>query len=563
MNYNDREQDRDLSGDQPKRENSKPELFDIEKSDAEYFGGGKSSAEPPPIAPKKSIYRPNSFGELPPDVEIPPQPAKQEQSEPTIVVSRKSIENRMNGQPSGEEVKPYDKGAIQQQVPARPSKPFKLNIADEDYNAIPDFDNRARRQADHRAVPPVNVSRPQTPGKPVRGQRPKGEEAFDYTPPQQTGAKDAAYRSPRNKTLRGLGWLANGIIYTVGVLFVSILLSVFILQSMSDVLGLFKSEREISVTIPANANTQQVADLLKEKGIISQPLTFRLYSTFRDYADSFLSGSFTLNSNMGYDEIFAAIQTVRDERQIVTITFIEGMTIREIADKLEEKRVCSAEDFVHALNTTDFGYEFEDLIPTGGNRYLKLEGYLFPDTYSFFVPERPSSVADKFLKNFNKKITADLIDRMEKVGMTLDQTINLASLIQKEGRTLDDMYMVSSVFHNRLNRPQTFPKLQSDVTINYVNDNITPFVTSESDREAYASAYNTYKCDGLPVGPVSNPGLNAIKAAIYPDDYNYYYFLTDVKMQYYYAQTLAQHEANMARAKAVGDEVGGVNTHKE
>ena len=559
----------------------RPQLFDIEKSDAEFFGGKKNVAPPqapvtppqapvtppqapaakPPIVAKKNVYRPNSFADLPPDVQNTAHRGPAQPSEPTRIISRQAIERQVSAQssPSDENVKIYDAksapakqsfyGSMPQQPPARPAKPFKLNIADEDYNAIPDFDNRNRTTP--RSVESAGgVKRP----------APRGE--FDYVPPNaQTPAPPQTTRA--NKTMRSLGRLANGIIYTVGILFASILLSVFILQSMSDVLGLFKSDKEISISIPQNANTQDVAAILKESGVIAQPLTFRLYSKYREYEDVFLNGGFTLNSSMSYDEIFSVIQVARNERQVVSLTFIEGMTVLEIAQRLEENNVCDAQEFIHVLNTTDFGYEFEDLIPTGGNRYLKLEGYLFPDTYSFYVGESPNSAAKKFLANFNRKITADLIVRIEKMGMTLDEALTLASIVQKEGRTLDDMYMVSSVFNNRLNKPKTFPLLQSDVTINYVNDNIFPFVSNEEDRQAYASVYNTYKCEGLPVGPVANPGINAIKAAIYPDDSPYYYFLTDIEMRYYYATNLTQHEVNLAKAKQVGDTVGGVNTHTE
>ncbi|MFA9379764.1 MAG: endolytic transglycosylase MltG [Acetanaerobacterium sp.] len=595
---------------------AKPQLFDIEKSDEEFRGGRSGQLPPSPerpkappaapshpaapqrpavpqrpaesqraIEPKKNAYRPNSFAELAPDVYDAPAKGTKQPNESARMIPKQEPGRGMT-HPANDGVKIYgekhasdgvqpDYTAMAQKIPARPAKPFKLNIADEDYNAIPDFDNRSRaagpppRAADsvHGRRPPVsgNAPPPRDSGILRKGEPPRSKEKFDYMPPNHNpGGGDSRPPAPRgNKTMRSLGRLANGIIYTVGVLFASILLSVFIIQSMSDVLGLFKSDREITIALPETANTQDVAAILKDNGVIAQPLTFRLYSKYRDYSDEYLNGSFTLNSKMSYDEIFDAIQVARDENQEVSITFIEGMTIREIAQSLEEQKVCSADEFITVLNTTDFGYEFEDLIPTGANRYLKLEGYLFPDTYTFYVGEKPSSVADKFLGNFNKKITADLIDRIEKKGMTLDDAIRLASIIQKEGRTLDDMYMVSSVFNNRLNKPETYPFLQSDVTINYVNNNITPYVTSEEDKLAYAEAYNTYKCEGLPIGPVSNPGINAIKAAIYPDESSYYYFLTDAEMQYYYAKTMAQHEANMAQAMQVGDEIGGVNTHTE
>ena len=586
--------------DQPDRTRPpKPEIFDIEKSDEEFssdaeqpkaqssdsvFGSGEEHEfynlprknayevrenqrpqaenrpmEPsaPPIRPKRSIYKPNSFKELPPDVHSKPQSGSERLSEPTIAIPKRVLDDADGVKIYGSAKDDANSNLPQPTMVPRPSKPFKLKIEDEDYNAIPDFDNRANKS---RPTPPPLTAPP----VPKRGKAAgKGDlKEFDYVPPQPAGVAPAR---PVNKTIRSLGRLANGIFYTVGVLAVSILLSVFILQSMSDVLGMFKTEKEISVNIPQGADTKAVADILKQNGIIAQPLTFQLYTKYKYKTnETYLNGSFTLNAAMSYDEIMQSIRVRKSEKQVVTIPFIEGMSAREIAKKLEENNVCKADDFINVLQTTDFGYEFEKLVPTGGNRYIKLEGYLFPDTYQFYIGEPPKSVANKFLSNFNKKITADLIDRIDKMGFTLDQAITLASIIQKEGRTLDDMYKVSSVFNNRLNSKGKFPKLQSDVTINYVNDNITPFVTNTADQQAYASAYNTYKCDGLPIGPVGNPGVGAIKTAIYPDAESYYYFVTDSKMKYYFATTLAEHEKNIAAAKAVGGgEVGGVTTHEE
>ena len=119
--------------------------------------------------------------------------------------------------------------------------------------------------------------------------------------------------------------------------------------------------------------------------------------------------------------------------------------------------------------------------------------------------------------------------QMKAQNLTLDQAITLASVIQKEAGRTDDMKMVSSIFHKRLENPAQFPKLQSDVTIFYVENDIKPYLENPDDpvNQPMYDAYNTYVCDGLPVGPISNPGVDAIKAAIYPQNTDYYYFLAD------------------------------------
>ncbi|MBR5872694.1 MAG: endolytic transglycosylase MltG, partial [Oscillospiraceae bacterium] len=178
------------------------------------------------------------------------------------------------------------------------------------------------------------------------------------------------------------------------------------------------------------------------------------------------------------------------------------------------------------------------------------EGYLFPDTYEFYTNSSPRSVIAKFIDNFNNKITAEYYERMQELGMTLDELITLASIIQSEAAYMDDMEKVSSAFHNRLAPGSGLPYLQSDVTYFYYTENIEPFVDDEELSDKYLSAYYTYPNykAGLPVGPICNPGLNAIKAALYPANTNYYYFVTDFDGNFYYAATLSEHETNIIKA---------------
>lgn len=233
----------------------------------------------------------------------------------------------------------------------------------------------------------------------------------------------------------------------------------------------------------------------------------------------------------------------------VRITFLDGMTAREIAQKLQENGVCSADDFLSALATKSFDVSFVGQISDDERIYLPLEGYLLPDTYEFPFNEAPASVIERFLQNLESSLSDDLLTEIERRGMTLHETVTLASIIQAEALDPAEMTMISSVFHNRLASPD-FPKLQSDVTIFYAKQNIEPFV-SEEEYEAYFNAYSTYDCYGLPVGPICNPGLDAIKACVFPEQSDYYYFLTDHANKYYYAKTYKQHQKNWEEAKAV------------
>ena len=164
----------------------------------------------------------------------------------------------------------------------------------------------------------------------------------------------------------------------------------------------------------------------------------------------------------------------------------------------------------------------------------------------------PEEVVYKFFQNFDNRVDSEVMQQIRNLpnGLgELDNLITLASIIQKEATDLENMKMVSSVFHNRLNNSANYPYLQSDATTNYIRDDIRSFMT-EDNQEMY-DAYDTTKVVGLPVGPICNPGMDAIEAAINPADTDYYYFVSDDAGNYYFATTLQEHEANIQKAEQV------------
>lgn len=212
------------------------------------------------------------------------------------------------------------------------------------------------------------------------------------------------------------------------------------------------------------------------------------------------------------------------ERQTVTIVIPEGFSTMQIAARLESNGVCSKADFVNAAQS----YAIKSFsVPQSSNRCFRYEGYLYPDTYTFYINDKPVDVLKKMLNNYAARS-----------GMPSDDTLILASIIEKEVRSDEQMTLVSSVLHNRL---KSGMKLQCDPTREYVNKYITgnPLVTNP---EKFAALYNTYKCPALPAGPICNPGLRAIKAAKNPADSNYLYFFFGNDNQNHYAETLEEHE---------------------
>lgn len=322
---------------------------------------------------------------------------------------------------------------------------------------------------------------------------------------------------------------------------------VYGVHTWADYSGSFQSSAEVTVKIPSGSSGRQIAAQLAEDGIISHKTVFYYYMRMTGAGAGLKPGSYVLRSDMSYAEIVEALSAGSEREDVARVTFPEGLSLREIADLLEEKGVCPADEFLDYLDTADLSqYDFVAELPDD-DRYHRLEGYIFPDTYDFYLGEAPASVATRFLDRFEQIVDQEIRDRAEEMGMTIDEVVTLASVIQAECSYPSEMANVSGVFHNRLNDPANYPKLQSDVTVFYIRDEILPYAGSDTE-DFYDQLYNTYVHNGLPVGPICSPGEDALKAALYPAEHDYYYFITDKDGNFLYAQTLAEHEANIRDA---------------
>lgn len=228
----------------------------------------------------------------------------------------------------------------------------------------------------------------------------------------------------------------------------------------------------------------------------------------------------------------------------MSITIPEGWTLPRIGMMLEEQGLCTEMEFIAATNTGDFSsYPLVAAQQADPNRCFKLEGYLFPDTYEIYSTDPPEVIIRKILDHTEQTITADMRAQIEQSGYNVDEILTLASIIEKEAFGHEEMPRISSVLHNRLDDGM---QLQCDVTINYVEGAIKPFI--EGDKDRYNDYYNTYKCPALPAGAICNPGIDAIRAALNPADTDFYYFVTDSEKKYYYASTYSEHQENVRAA---------------
>lgn len=230
--------------------------------------------------------------------------------------------------------------------------------------------------------------------------------------------------------------------------------------------------------------------------------------------------------------------------QTVSITFKEGQAMTEIFKILDEKGVASFDDLMNTAQTYDYSYyPLVAAIPENANRCFKLEGYLFPDTYEFYLNQKPQDAIGKFLRNGKAKITDDMKAQASALGYTMDEVLTVASIIEKEGANSNEVSKIAAVIYNRL---EAGMKLQMDSSIYYIERHVKPYLTGDINR--YNSYYNTYKCSALPAGPISNPGLKTIKAALNPADVDYLYFCHDENANYYYAATYEEHLKNLEKA---------------
>ncbi len=361
---------------------------------------------------------------------------------------------------------------------------------------------------------------------------------------------------------RTMGHVFLGVVLSVAAICVGVFLAWKVIVGLMDYTGMAKKSHEADIVIDSTMNLDDIAETLHENGIIEMPWLFKTYINMKDEAEGFLDGEYTVNSTMSYSNIITLLKTVRQYTNTVTVMIPEGYNAQQIGQLLEENLVCRADDFEKYYRSKLEKYDFEEQITVTENRFYALEGYLFPDTYEFYViddlPDKPSmdtsqyakQAAEKMYSNFQNKITKKMYARAKELGMTFDEVVTLASIIQKEGTNEENMANISSVFHNRLENMYEYPHLQSDTTDNYIEDVIRPNIPSSSLAlyENVITAYDTYTCEGLPAGPICSPGLEAINAALYPAETDYYYFLSSSDGVFYYASTVEKHEQNIIDA---------------
>ena len=342
--------------------------------------------------------------------------------------------------------------------------------------------------------------------------------------------------------------------YKVLVIVISLILAIHMTSCVNDILGFTRSDREKVITVEEGETTNHLIGKLDRAGLIKHSTMCKVFiastSGIRGDKDiGYLKGDFTLTPDMGIEKMLVSCMATQ-KKETVQVTIPEGFTIEQIAEKLEEQKVCNRSDFLKAANKKTYDYDFVDNISNASARYHLLEGYMYPDTYEFYVGESGSSVVSKLLNNFNSKWTDAYEARAKQMNMSLDDVLTLASIVQKEDSNADNMKTIASVFYNRLNS-SAYPSLQSDASTFYLENYVKPNVTS-SQYTRFKSLYSTYECKGLPVGPICSPGDDAITAVLWPNSTNYYFFIHDDDGNLYAARTANEQNVNAYKAAQNG-----------
>ena len=300
---------------------------------------------------------------------------------------------------------------------------------------------------------------------------------------------------------------------------------------------------EIMVEVVADDTVDTVAGKLKEAGLIEYSWFFKLYANITGAEEKIGMGTHTLNTDMDYHALVLGMRSSAGNMtaETVEVTIPEGYTVAQTIAVLAKNGVNTEAALTAAAQTADFDYDFID---NESEDISRLEGYLFPDTYDFYVGEKPANALNRLIKNFNSKIDDELLAASEARGYDLHKVITIASLIERETAGGDQAY-IASVIYNRLDGPGdkagTNGLLQVDASLLYGLPDHEGGIT-QSDLEA-DTPYNLYKYKGLPPTPIANPGWNAIEAALQPEETDYYYYALGKDGQHHFFATYNEHLA--------------------
>ena len=325
-------------------------------------------------------------------------------------------------------------------------------------------------------------------------------------------------KRPSKKKRRKTPWILKFIGYILFVAITSCILAGVGWMLMNDLCAFNKADITATIEVTADDDMETISTKLQEAGLVEYKWFFQLFGKVAKAEEKIGIGTYELNTDMDYRALLAGMSLSSATRAEVQVTIPEGYTVAQIFQLLEEKGVATVEDLNEQAANHDYAFSFLQDIPLGDPN--RLEGYLYPDTYTFYTPHSALYAINKMLVNFDARFTDAMREEVLAGGKTIHEIVTIASLIEKETDGTDHK-KIASVIYNRLNsNGETAGFLQIDATLAYLNGGKVP---TDADKQI-DSPYNTYKYKGLPPAPICNPGMDSIQAAMHPDSTGYFYY---------------------------------------
>ena len=405
------------------------------------------------------------------------------------------------------------------------------------------------------AEPPVQT--PQAPEIPAA----EPESQIPAQPEEEKPGRKGRPARKKGYGLFGIPHMLSTAVWLAIIVWVGVSLGRVLWVCATDVLAFGREEQIVSVTIEETDTLDDVAHKLQDAGLIRYPELFKAYGTLTDAREDISAGTFNLNTIYDYMALVNQMSSHSSSREVIKVTIPEGYNCEQMFKLLEDKGVCKAE-YLHEYAATGEldDYWFLEGVERGTPNCL--EGFLFPDTYQFYLGDSAANVLEKLLDGFDYRFSEDHRDAIDTLNVklgammkangyddayiesqkfTVREVMIVASLIEEEAANSDESYKIASVIYNRLTNQKDYPYLNIDATLMYVlghKDALT------SEVLAYDSPYNTNINKGLIPTPITNPGLNSINAALNPDNTDYHYYVLDTKSEereHHFSETYDEH----------------------
>lgn len=392
---------------------------------------------------------------------------------------------------------------------------------------------------------------------------PETPEAPVSKPRKRAPVRKARPDRPKGYGLLGIPHILATLVWLLIIVVIGTTLGRIAWVCVADLMAFGKPDQEYSITIEENDTLDDIAQKLGELGVIRYPTLFKLFAQYTGKGERISTGTFRLNSALDYNALINSMVAYSDAKNIINVTIPEGYNCAQIFKLLEDSGVCSIEDLEEYAASGELDDFWFLAGVKRGTRYC-LEGYLFPNTYTFYLEDSPERVLEKFLYAFDSQFNDRMKEafttmqqtyakRLQAFGfssayienhpLTLHQVVTLASIVQGETSSDEESYDIASVFYNRLVNPD-HQYLGSDATVYYaIGDYFHQKDELTAADIATDSPYNTRNSKGLPPGPICNPGNATLYAALDPNQTDYYYFVYDAAQGFHlFSKTYAEHQ---------------------